>query len=735
MLHRVPVVLALSAGCLLAGALLPAGLNAAPPKKAAQAAEAEAGLVGGGTSEVDRLLAVENTANKAPKAAPVVDDLSFLRRISIDLIGRIPTQAEVIDFQAQPAATRRAAVIDRMLADPRFTDKWTVFFADMLRIRTGAEGGGAYLAFVHQALEQGMPYDQMCKQLISANGRANVVPEVGFILGDAADPMALAGATAQTFLGVRIACAQCHDHPFDVWKREQFYGLAAYYGLTTRVERRFKMNLLGVYTTEVAQTSILWPPEGKAKPEERKPMKPSFPFELSKETGEYVERLAQLRKSQEKAKVVASAKKDEASLDDLLDAAEQKVTKTTAGTKDDDAIKSEAKSDVRSVNLAEGGRSQLRTELADYITSPRNKQFSRSLVNRIWCELLGLGFVNPVDDFTDENKPSHPKLLNYLSEEFIAQGYDVRKLVRMIVTSDAYQRGRLTGIDDPTRHAAETAFVSTPVRRMSSEVLFDSIVLAGHLFDVKHEAGKNMKTQWVMSQVEKKKDGKLVPTALGSKMAKGGEEMAMKADGAAPVKKGYDLESALELDFGAVLKQAQSEKNDEPEVEEMEMVSKEQLEAEEELAKMRKRSASYIDRYMRAIVDDNPKFPTALRMASPADPTHFLRVFGQPARDQLGQARDSSATMRQALMMLNGRLTHEASRVGELEPIYPLVAGKKPDLKKAVELVYLELFTREPKAEEVQEGVEIIQGGETVKDGVADLRWVLFNSHEFRFIP
>jgi len=728
--------MALSASCLLAGVLLPTGVKAAAPKVAPQRAEADNSLAG--VSEVDRLLAEANSANKAPKPAPVVDDLSFLRRISIDLIGRIPTQAEVIDFQGQPAATRRAVAIDRMLADPRFTDKWTVFFADMLRIRTGAEGGGAYLAFVHQALEQSMPYDQMCKQLISANGRANVVPEVGFILGDAADPMALAGATAQTFLGMRIACAQCHDHPFDVWKREQFYGLAAYYGLTTRVERRFKMNLLGVYTTEVAQTSILWPPEGKAKPEERKPMKPSFPFTLEQESGDYIERLAKLRKTQEKAKVVASAKKDEASLDDLLDAAEQKVKKTTTGAEDDDAVKSEAKSDVRSVNLAEGGRSQLRSELADYITTPRNKQFSRSLVNRVWAELLGLGFVNPVDDFTDENKPSHPKLLNYLAEEFIAQGYDIRKLVRMIVTSDAYQRGRLTGIDDPTRRAAETAFVSTPVRRMTSEVLFDSIVLAGHLFDVKHEAGKNMKTQWVMSQVEKKKDGKLVPTALGGKMAKGGDGMAMKADGAAPAKgakKGYDLESALELDFGAVLKQAQSEKNDEPEVEEMEMVSKEQLEAEEELAKMRKRSASYIDRYMRAIVDDNPKFPTALRMASPADPTHFLRVFGQPARDQLGQARDSSATMRQALMMLNGRLTHEASRVGELEPIYPLVAGKKPDLKKAVELVYLELFTREPKAAEVQEGIEIINGGETVKDGVADLRWVLFNSHEFRFIP
>ena len=98
----------------------------------------------------------------------------------------------------------------------------------------------------------------MCRQLISANGKAGRTPEVGFILGDDADPMALASVTSQVFMGVRIACAQCHDHPFDVWKREQFYGLAAFFGKTRRVESELDQARSTPPSTN--QNAILWPP-------------------------------------------------------------------------------------------------------------------------------------------------------------------------------------------------------------------------------------------------------------------------------------------------------------------------------------------------------------------------------------------------------------------------------------------------------------------------------------------
>ncbi len=136
-------------------------------------------------------------------------------------------------------------------------------------------------------------------------------------------------------------------------------------------------------------------------------------------------------------------------------------------------------------------------------------------------------------------------------------------------------------------------------------------------------------------------------------------------------------------------------------------------------------------------IDDNPSFASTLRMASPAPADHFLRVFGQPSRDGLGEFRDHSASLRQQLMMLNGKATHEASRVGSLEPLFALLSSEdSPKVDEAIRTAYLEALTRQPTQEEMEEA-RILLTGSGVKpiDGMADLRWAIFNSHEFRFLP
>jgi len=106
------------------------------------------------------------------KPAPIANDLVYLRRVTVDLIGRIPTEAEIQEYSALPSKTRRAQVVERLLADKRFSDRWTTFFADMLRLRSNAEGGATLIAFVHRALEEGMPYDELSRRLISAGGKS-----------------------------------------------------------------------------------------------------------------------------------------------------------------------------------------------------------------------------------------------------------------------------------------------------------------------------------------------------------------------------------------------------------------------------------------------------------------------------------------------------------------------------------------------------------------------------------
>jgi len=691
---------------------------------------------------IDNVLKTENTQLGVSRSSVgFVDDMAFIRRASVDLIGRIPNLVEVHEFQSWPAATRREQLLDKLIAHPRFADRWTVFFADLLRLRSAADGGAALVAHVHRAIREDQPYNELAAALISTNGKAGRSPEVGFLLGDNAEPMAMASVTSQVFLGVRISCAQCHNHPFDVWTRRDFYAMAAYFGKT----RRFQSNFTRVvYTSETDQTSIKWPPEDEAETNERRFLEPSFPFPLIAvdEQPEFITRYETLLAA--KAAKLAQAENAAPSLSDLLSDADDKVKAVTS--KGVDAGVAEAAAEISKIDVTGSlyRRSEYREQLAAHITSPRNRLFAESFVNRVWKKMVGRGFVEPVDDFRGDNPASHPQTLAFLADEFVAHGYSFKSLVKMIALSDVYQQKQAPyGVDTIEQEALEVAFLANPMRRMISESLYDSIVTAGHLFDVKHSPGLNERVYQEQIRVLVK-DGEGKAVGLGDAVATAdvqnlaGEtpsktmenqnsQMKNNSGGA------YRLEEAIELDFDALLMQ-----DDEVSLDKMVAKSAEELEAER-MAMQRPTKArpgmKYKTKTITRTVDDNPRFSSSLRMATPAREGHFVRVFGQPSRADLGEKRDDTPTMRQSLMMLNGRLTHEASRVGDLEPVHTLLVGAKPQLVKAITLAYHEIYTRNPTAAEVEAGQQIISEAANVKAGFADLRWIMLNSNEFRFIP
>jgi len=245
-----------------------------------------------------------------------------------------------------------------------------------------------------------------------------------------------------------------------------------------------------------------------------------------------------------------------------------------------------------------------------------------------------------------------------------------------------------------------------------------------------------------MVRVRVDEDGKMLAAApKPAGKGKGDDKMAMMAGGGNMMAMkpmtgsggGYDLEMSVEVDFTKVL--AEAAKQDEPQIQMMEVLSPEDIEARRMVAQRAEQKAKYVTRYVDVTVGYNPKFSSSMRMESPAPRPHFLRVFGQPAREALGEVREMTPSMRQALMLLNGSLTHEASRVGPLEPMHDLIAGKKANLDKAIALAYREILTREAKPEEIAFGKEVIQGAENSVEGMADLRWALLNSNEFRYLP
>ncbi|MGI9242698.1 MAG: DUF1553 domain-containing protein, partial [Verrucomicrobiales bacterium] len=205
----------------------------------------------------------------------------------------------------------------------------------------------------------------------------------------------------------------------------------------------------------------------------------------------------------------------------------------------------------------------------------------------------------------------------------------------------------------------------------------------------------------------------------------------MQAAGGGASASGYDLEQGIGLDFEDILKRADQEAR---ELAQMKRQQDADLAAAEQ-ARMMAEAARPAMRYTLETVeeklDDNPKFGSALRLASPADPAHFLRVFGQPSRDRLGEFRDESPSMRQALMMINGKAIHEASRVGPLEPLH----AKLSDPKGAIRYAYLEILTRQPSGEELSDALALVELAGDVATAIADLRWALFNCHEFRYLP
>ena len=665
-------------------------------------------------SLLDDLLKRENEQTSVTTTS-TIDDLTFLRRASIDLIGRIPTVQEIQEFESW-SADRRSRLIEKLTNHPRFADRWTIFMSDMLRIRSNVTGGTQLLAFIHESLAQNKPYDILVRELISASGRTNSNPAVGYILGDNTDPMELAAATSQIFLGVRIGCAQCHDHPFDDWEQEDFYDLAAFFGKTQQVRGGRQNRML--YTTEGEEMRVLWPPEDQANGEERKPVTPKFPFQINqlKSNTEHLKRYEKVRLARE---TTNSLSKDSASLDALLDSIEPTTNRPH------NPVLEEAKQESQKLNVHSDiyKSSLLRKQLAELITDPRNDYFARALINRVWAELIGRGFVEPLDNFSDYNAIHHPSTLDFLSQEFIASGYDLRALIRMITLSDTYRRSPLPANTPPeTREKSEANFAAAPSRRMLSEVLYDSIVVAGHLQNHKWPQGANNKQ--IQREVR-------VPTGEYTIVESENPQPMMIEEQKPKRSDGYDLESSLKIDFNSILNSSEQS-----ELDTMRKKSDERIQAEEMAAKMaalkeeqNRRTMKFETKIITETVDDNPRFDSAMRMATPAPPAHFLRVFGQPSRVGLGEFRDDSSSLRQQLMMLNGRITHEASRVGTLEPIHRIL---KKDQDQAIDWAYHEILTRLPTSEEKANARLIVN---QTPEGMADLRWALLNCNEFRFIP
>jgi hypothetical protein len=373
--------------------------------RAAEAAESQADRDAAAlAATIDKYVAAK-WKEKGAQPTDAADDGEFLRRVTLDLNGRIPaiSNAPTIlgsrDFIEMPYPDKRAKLV-RALLD---SDLYATHFADVWQHELVPGGSDPFRGFnpyqtapwLRKQFKENVGYDKIARAIVTGSQADPGVQQ--FLQVNEYKPEKVASRTARLFLGVKVECAQCHNHPFAKWTRQQFWDYAAFFAML---------------------------PGGQGV----RPRKGGVPVAAA--PGELI--------------IPGTDKK---ATPHFLDG---KAPDVKAG---DDP----------------------RVALADWMTSPDNPYFARAAVNHTWEYFFGAGLVEPLDEETDDNPPSHPELLDEMAKAFVAHNYDLKWLMQSIMLSKTYQlssRRTHPSQDDPR------LFARARVRGLGPEQLYDSLAVA-----------------------------------------------------------------------------------------------------------------------------------------------------------------------------------------------------------------------------------------------------------------
>ena len=406
-------------------------------------------------------------ALRIPPSA-LCDDATFLRRAFLDTIGTLPTPEEVRAFAADTRADKRARLINDLLARPEYADFWTLQFADLLQNRKerdhdvrGTKGVRAFHAWLREQIAANRPWNELARDVLTASGDVVTHPEVGYwvtLVGEKkAEESEITDGVAQAFLGSRIGCAKCHNHPLEKFTQDDYYHFAAFF---SRVSLK-RVEPLNGATTLLAETKD--ETDQKKKIAEMETALGELEPGLAKLTGDELDK-AQKKVAEQKRKLADATKQFEKTRLEKKPGVLQPRTKKMMAPQplDRSTVETQPGDDPRA-------------QLAAWITDPANASFSGAMVNRLWKHFLGVGLVEPVDDLRASNPPTNPELWRKLNEEFVAHGYDLQHVMRLILNSRTYQ---LSSDTLPGNQTDRKFFSHYYARRLPAEVMLDAVSAA-----------------------------------------------------------------------------------------------------------------------------------------------------------------------------------------------------------------------------------------------------------------
>jgi hypothetical protein len=346
--------------------------------------------------EINRMIEEQWKANNILKPSSQASSFEFARRVSLDIIGRIPKTDELHKFMADPGQSRRGLYIDRLLTpgkdNDEYAENWANIWTTWLMTRSGNKLYHEQMqVWLEEQFAKNAPWNKLVTELLTAEGENDENGAVNFILSHLGEPtpqpkvpeegafnyVPITSRTTRLFLGLQTQCTQCHDHPFNPqWKQKHFWGVNAFYRQVVR--------------------------EGN--PMMRNNQRGMQPPKLILKDNTKVNATEMVFYETRKAVVLATRAS-------FLDG--KKYDPKAGSTR--------------------------RQQLARYVVD--HEMFAKAYVNRMWAHFFGRGMTvngKDVDDFGEHNAETHPELLNYLAKEFIASGYDSKQLIRWICNSRAY---------------------------------------------------------------------------------------------------------------------------------------------------------------------------------------------------------------------------------------------------------------------------------------------------------
>jgi hypothetical protein len=383
-------------------------------------------------------------------------DAEWCRRVYLDVLGRIPTADEVARYTGDRSQDKKVKLIDRLLESDEYIEdyarNWTTIWTNILIGRTGGTDQNTIISreglqqYLRRSYLQNKPFDQFAYELISANGTSRPGEEgyngaVNFILDNLDENAAPATAkTARIFLGLQVQCTQCHNHPFNEWKQEQFWSLNAFFR-QTRFQRVGDGGRMAASRLD----------DGDFAGEGTDPKEAEIYYELR---------------------------------NGLLKVAYPVFV---------DGTRIDPSGYVSEVNR--------RDQLAELVR--KSPYLGKAIVNRMWGHFMGYGFTKPIDDMGPHNAPSHPELLERLGQDFSNHGFDMKQLIRWVTLSEAYSLSsrfvpKKNEKDNPLL-GERPLFSHFYLRQMSAEQLYDSLIAATQADNTRgtFEEQERTKTMWL----------------------------------------------------------------------------------------------------------------------------------------------------------------------------------------------------------------------------------------------